>query len=186
MTIESGAHPARFMRSVCFARIPLPGSRKGALMATLDHEKHITGDASPTAQPQYSEPDGGQVHGVFGLGAEHVQRESVKEILDILGVGDDRLVSHADEFWRSAATALDLPAPDGDAITTARFVIEHLGSWDEDYLSDDGKSLSLAAYNEVLSLHNTLTGGAPKPTPATISPAPPHPPRRSRGDLSPP
>lgn len=88
--------------------------------------------------------------------------DHMREILNLLSINDEHLLTDEDAFWRSVAMVIGT-TPDGSLIETAKTVLESLSDWDEDYLSEEGDALSDGAYGDLLAFLNerTLNGARP-------------------------
>ena len=90
---------------------------------------------------------------------------TMREILDLLSITDDRLTTDPAQFWQKVALAVGVE-PQTDLIGDARVVLDSLGDWDDDYLSEDGFDLSDEAYRDVLAEINERTNFGSQPWPA--------------------
>lgn len=82
--------------------------------------------------------------------------DTAKEVLNLLSINNDGLLSDQKRFWEQVALALGVPLGE-DMIANARSVINDSSEWDDDYLLEDGTALSDEAYLELLAILNRLT-----------------------------
>ena len=92
----------------------------------------------------------------------NVRPDRIIEIAGLLSIADEAAMSDVDIFWGAVAAALSIEPRDGH-IDTARAIIDHVAEWEDEYVSDDGETLSDAAYREVLSVLNERTNYGTSP-----------------------
>ena len=85
-----------------------------------------------------------------------------REVLDLLSINNNTLLSDEDSFWKQVALAIGVVPTEG-AVPNARRIIGHLSDWDEDYLLEDGDQLSDEAYVELLAQLNQRTNFGERP-----------------------
>lgn len=79
-----------------------------------------------------------------------MQRQNMKETLDLLSIQDDSLLVDVPQFWRSVATAMGIEPNGNDVVANAKLILGGLTDWDDDYVTADRKNLSPMAYGELL------------------------------------
>ena len=86
----------------------------------------------------------------------------MRETLNLLSINDEQLLSNDYGFWRSVAIVIGVQ-PTNLLVETARVVLDSLSDWDEDYLSEDGDTLSDEAYSDLLAILNERTMNGARP-----------------------
>lgn len=80
----------------------------------------------------------------------------MREVLNLLSINDAQLPSDIDRYWRVVAVAIGVQ-PVETTLDTAKAVLDAVGDWDDDYLTEDQSELSDEAYGDLLSALNEKT-----------------------------
>ena len=96
------------------------------------------------------------------LSADTLRSGHMRETLNLLSINDEQLLSNDYAFWRSVAIVVGVQ-PTNLLVETARAVLDSLSDWDEDYLSEDGGTLSDEAYSDLLAILNERTMNGARP-----------------------
>ena len=87
----------------------------------------------------------------------------MRETLNLLSINDEQLLSNDLCVLAVRGHSESVFSLQTSLVETARAVLDSLSDWDEDYLSEDGDSLSDEAYSDLLATLNERTMNGARP-----------------------